>query len=29
MEPMQVLGISMIFGVLAVLFWSWNDKHPD
>lgn len=29
MEPMQVLGISMIIGVLAVFFWSWQDKHPD
>lgn len=29
MEPMQVLGISMIIGALAVLLWSWQDKHPD
>jgi hypothetical protein len=29
MEPMQVLGLSMIVGALAVLFWSWQDKHPD
>lgn len=29
MEPMQVLGISMIIGALAVMFWSWQDKHPD
>jgi hypothetical protein len=29
MNPMAIEGLSLIVGVLLVLFWSARDEHPD